>query len=148
MATLAHRAARSAGRTQNVERVYHDWDEALSRNDVEGLLALYADDAVLESPLVRHLLRSESDVCRGRKELRRLLEAIVWRRPDVRPFHRMKYFTDGRTLIWQYPQATPDGEQMDFLEAMEIEDGLIRHHRVYWGWYGVEVLEEDRYRRS
>src|SRR5690242_13699108 len=116
MATLAQRAARSAGRPQDVERVYHDWDEALSRNDVEGLLALYADDAVLESPLVRLLLRSESDICRGRKELRRLLQAIVGRQPDVRPFHRMKYFTDGRTLIWQYPQATPDGEQMDFLE--------------------------------
>jgi hypothetical protein len=24
---------------------------------------------------------------------------------------------------------------------------LIRRHRVYWGWYGVKVIEEDRYHR-
>jgi len=30
---------------------------------------------------------------------------------------------------------------------MEIADGLIRRHRVYWGWYGVKTIEEDRYRR-
>jgi hypothetical protein len=30
---------------------------------------------------------------------------------------------------------------------MEIEDGLIRRHRVYWGWFGVKVIEENRYHR-
>jgi hypothetical protein len=24
---------------------------------------------------------------------------------------------------------------------------LIRRHRVYWGWYGVKVIEQDRYHR-
>jgi ketosteroid isomerase-like protein len=32
---------------QAAERIYHDWDEALSNDDVEALLALYAPDAVL-----------------------------------------------------------------------------------------------------
>ncbi|MDR6289564.1 hypothetical protein E9232_002079 [Inquilinus ginsengisoli] len=32
---------------------------------------------------------------------------------------------------------------MDFFEVMEIEDGLIREHRVYWGWRGVEILKAD-----
>jgi hypothetical protein len=36
---------------------------------------------------------------------------------------------------------------MDFVEVMEIEDGLIRHHRVYWGWFGVRVMERDEYHR-
>ncbi|MEA2948539.1 MAG: hypothetical protein QOI40_3869, partial [Alphaproteobacteria bacterium] len=39
----------------------------------------------------------------------------------------------------------PDGEQIDFVEVMEIRDNLIRHHRVYWGWFGFNVLQEDRY---
>jgi hypothetical protein len=30
---------------------------------------------------------------------------------------------------------------------MEIENGLIQRHSVYWGWCGVKVLEEDRYHR-
>jgi hypothetical protein len=31
------------------------------------------------------------------------------------------------------PRETPAGDQMDFVEVMEIKDGLIQHHRVYWG---------------
>ncbi len=31
-------------------------------------------------------------------------------------------------------------------EVMEIEDGLIRRHRVYWGWFGPQALEETRRR--
>jgi hypothetical protein len=34
---------------------------------------------------------------------------------------------------------------MDFVEVMEIEDGLIHAHRVYWGWRGVDVLINDQY---
>jgi hypothetical protein len=42
-------------------------------------------------------------------------------------------------------RETPSGEQMDFVEVMEIEDGLIHAHRVYWGWRGVDVLINDQY---
>jgi hypothetical protein len=24
---------------------------------------------------------------------------------------------------------------------MEIADGLIRRHRVYWGWFGLGILK-------
>jgi hypothetical protein len=36
---------------------------------------------------------------------------------------------------------------MEFVEVMELADELIRRHRVYWGWFGVKVLEQDRYHR-
>ena len=49
-------------------------------------------------------------------------------------------------LTWEYPRKKPDGDQMDFVEVMEIENGL-RRHCVYWGWYGVRLLEENRYRQ-
>ena len=33
-------------------------------------------------------------------------------------------------------------------ESMELNDeGLISSHRVYWGWFGVAVLQRDEYRR-
>jgi hypothetical protein len=35
--------------------------------------------------------------------------------------------------MWEYPRDTPDGEQMAFVEVMELKGGLIQHHRVYWG---------------
>ncbi len=34
---------------------------------------------------------------------------------------------------------------MDFVEVMHIEDRLIRNHKVYWGWRGVQVLQRDEY---
>ena len=48
--------------------------------------------------------------------------------------------------MWEYPRETPEGDQMDFVEVMELNDeGLIQHHRVYWGWRGFGVLEQDQY---
>jgi len=26
------------------------------------------------------------------------------------------------------------------VEVMEVRDGLIARHRVYWGWYALNVL--------
>ncbi|MFE0758466.1 nuclear transport factor 2 family protein [Inquilinus sp. NPDC058860] len=131
-----------------LEHVYREWDRAWSEDDLEAMIALYAPDAVLESPLVAHLLGRPDGVLRGRDRIKALLDKAAPRKPDRRSFHRRGYFTDGRTLVWEYPRATPDGEQMDFFEVMEIEDGLIRQHRVYWGWRGVEIIKADAYHKG
>jgi hypothetical protein len=47
--------------------------------------------------------------------------------------------------MWEYPRATPDGEQMDFVEVMELKRGLIQHHRVYWGWFGLSILKKGQH---
>ncbi len=132
----------------NAERIYRDWDEALGRKDVEAAMTLYAPDCVLESPLVCHLQNSERGIVEGRDRLREFVRLVFARTPAARQRYRKGFFTDGRKLIWEYPRATPDGEQMDFVESMEINDeGLIQRHCVYWGWYGVGVLQHDAYRR-
>jgi hypothetical protein len=68
-------------------------------------------------------------VLRGHGELRPFFEKLAQRKPGARRHHRVGYLTDGRT------------------EVMEIDGGLIRRHRVYWGWFGVRVLQTDAYRR-
>jgi hypothetical protein len=119
----------------------------LGAKDFEAAAALYAPDTVLETPLARHLPRSHDGVIEGREKLRELLRIVFERTPPVRHRYLTGFFTDGRKLIWDYPRSTADGDQMDFVEAVEIEDGLIHRHCVYWGWYGVKVLEEDHYWR-
>jgi ketosteroid isomerase-like protein len=128
-----------------VERIYRDWDKALSENDVERLLAIYAPDATIESPLIPHLMGIKTGICRGRDQIRALLEKVAERKPAIRKYYRTGFFTDGEKLMWEYPRAAPEGEQIDFVEVMEIRDNLIQHHRVYWGWFGFNVLQEDRY---
>jgi len=122
-----------------VERMYFAWDDALARNDASALLALYAEDAWFESPLVPHLLGTERGVLHGRKQLRPLFD---------RQYRRTGYLTDGKRLIWEYPRDAGRGEQMDFAEVMELNDeGLIQRHCVYWGWFGIRILQRNEYRR-
>jgi hypothetical protein len=71
----------------------------------------------------------------------------VARTPEERQYHRAGFFTDGRRAMWEYPRETPNGQQMDFVEVMEIDNGLITSHRVYWGWRGVQILINDEYHR-
>ena len=52
-------------RHEIIKHIYHEWDDALSKLDVERLLAFYAPDATLESPLVRHLLKTDRGVLRA-----------------------------------------------------------------------------------
>ncbi|HZT20045.1 MAG TPA: nuclear transport factor 2 family protein [Dongiaceae bacterium] len=137
-----------SGASTPVERMYFAWNDALSRNDAQALLALYAEDAHFESPLVSHLLGTESGVLHGRDELRPLFDRLAERKPPVRQYYRTGYLTDSRRLIWEYPRDAGTGEQMDFVEAMELNDeGLIQRHCVYWGWFGVRVLQRDEYHR-
>jgi ketosteroid isomerase-like protein len=132
-----------------IENIYREWDDALSKLDVDRLLTLYAPDAILESPLVSHLLKTDRGVLHGRDELRGLLEELAKTQPETRRFYRKGYFTDGKTVIWEYPRESPGGDQQDFVEVMEIDNGLIKKHRVYWGWFGVRVLERgDHFRKK
>lgn len=130
---------------QDIERVYRRWDEALGNKDLEAALSLYADDATIESPLVRHLLGTSEGIVGGKDALRAFITKVFQTNPPQRKRFKKGVFTDGRVLTWEYPRATPDGDQMDLVEVMEIEDGLIRRHRVYWGWYAlkVQVLKDD-----
>lgn len=130
-----------------IEAVTRAWEEALANHDVEGLLACYAQDATLESPVVAHILGGRG-VCHGHDQLRPFITEVVARTPDERNYHRAGFFTDGHRATWEYPRSTPEGEQMDFVEVMEIEDGLIQAHRVYWGWRGVQILAKDEYHRA
>ena len=54
---------RSGSGVTPAERIYFAWNDALSRNDPAALLACYATDAVLESPLIPHLLTSSAASC-------------------------------------------------------------------------------------
>jgi ketosteroid isomerase-like protein len=130
-----------------VERIFHAWDEALGAKDLDASMALYHPDATLESPLVRHLLGTAEGVVRGKDALRRFVEVVFANQPPERRRFRTTYLTDGAILTWEYPRATEDGDQMDIVEVMEIRDGLIAHHRVYWGWRSVSMLSDGSHPR-
>jgi hypothetical protein len=127
--------------------VHEAWNDALARRDVDAVVGLYADDATLESPLVSYLLRTERGIFMGKEALKAFAPRVFANQPSERRTHRSFAFTDGRVLMWEYPRATPEGDQMDFVEVMELKDNLIHRHRVYWGWFGLQKLIDGSHRR-
>jgi ketosteroid isomerase-like protein len=126
---------------EHIEHVFSAWDQALGARDVDAAIALYAPDATLESPLICYLLDTAEGIMRGRENLREFLEKKVFPTiPAKRRRFRAGFLTDGSRVVWEYPRESPDGDQMDIVEVMEIRDGLIAHHRVYWGWVSVATL--------
>ena len=125
---------------QQISHIFTAWDDALGARDRDAAVALYQPDATLESPLVCHLLGSAEGVVRGRENLRRFVDAVFAHQPAKRRRFRAGFLTDGSRLTWEYPRESPDGDQMDIVEVMEIRDGLIANHRVYWGWTSVAML--------
>ena len=124
------------------ERIYRDWHEFAKTRDTERLSALYDEHAVLESPLVPVILQRDSGILRGRAEILAFLEEGTRRRPNelVRWYRDGTHFVSGSTLVWEYPRQTPEGDQVDILELMDIRGGKIMHHRIYWGWFGTQML--------
>ena len=130
-------------RMEPARHIYEQWHQAAKSRNTAALIALYADDAELESPLVPVILGRDSGVLRGRAEILAFLEEGSRRRPNelVRWYRDGRYLAAGRLLVWEYPRQTPDGSQVDILELMELDDdGKIRRHRIYWGWFGTQML--------
>ena len=120
--------------------IWEAWHQASLDRDQEALLALYAEDAVLEAPLIPRVLNQASGVVQGRARIRSFLEQARQTgasSSDRTPMHWWRenhFFSVGDTLIWEYPRVTPRGDQMDIVEVMQTRGGLIVHHKVYWGW--------------
>ncbi len=127
----------------DAERIYRLWDEALGNKDLEASLALYAPDASIESPLVQHLMQTTDGIVGGKDMLREFITRVFRTNPPQRKRFKQGFLSDGRIITWEYPRQSPDGDQMDLVEVMEIEGGLIRRHRVYWGWYALNVLRAN-----
>jgi steroid Delta-isomerase len=125
-----------------IRHVYEQWHETILQRDLKGLAALYAADAVFESPAVWVLNRQSDGILHGREAIEAYFAvffskfkraAVDWQRDGT-------FFANGRQLTWEYPRATPKGDQTDLVEWMDLDGGLIVHHRVYWGWVGLRNL--------
>ena len=83
---------------KDCEFIYHEWHERARARDVDALLSLYAEDAILESPLVPAILNTATGVLNGRSEIRRFLEEGTKRRPN----HLVRWYRTGSYLCGEY----------------------------------------------
>jgi ketosteroid isomerase-like protein len=120
------------------EEISAAFDEAWARRDVDALLSLYARDATIESPSIPHLLRKQDGVCRGHDEIRALVEAVLAR--DVKWGRHEAPVVRGGTIFVEYRRVVPGGEQLDYVDVLEVSGGLIQRLRAYWGWRAVAAM--------
>jgi ketosteroid isomerase-like protein len=126
-----------------IRHIYDQWHDMIVRKDVEGLIALYAEDAIFETPAILVTLTGRTQgILRGKREIRPFFEAGFRKLGNQlsRWYRTGLFFSNGHRLVWEYPRETPQGDQVDLVEVMDVADGLITHHRVYWGWVGFQTL--------
>ena len=126
-----------------IRHIYEQWHACVLQRDLDGVIALYDDDAILETPLILAVLKDhDRGVLKGKTSIGSFFAAGLRDAGNGlgRWYRTGTFFSNGRQLTWEYPRETPDGDQVDLVEVMDIERGLIRHHRVYWGWVGFLTL--------
>src|SRR5262245_8037642 len=114
-----------------VENVMRDIEAARSRNDLDGLVALFAPDATIESPLILRAFGRKEGVCRGRAEIRELgrellKRGVPWGR-HAPPIIR------GNMVAVEFMTASSDTETFS-VDIIEVRDGKIQSLRAYMGW--------------
>jgi len=130
-----------------IRHIYERWHTTVMTQDLAGLMALYAEHAMMESPTVLAQFPDRADgVLHGRSEIEQLFARnfgnLAEQFSDL--YRTGIFFANGHHLTWEYPRLTPRGTQVDLFESMDIENGLIVHHRVYWGWQGLKALLDIR----
>lgn len=126
-----------------IRHIYEEWHAGTNSHDVPRVIALYAEKATLESPAILAIYPHLNDgILRGRSEIEKFfIKVLGVLSKEFRELYRSGLFlSTGKLLTWEYPRKTPEGEQVDLVESMDIEDGLIVYHRVYWGWKGFQAL--------
>lgn len=77
-----HRSTSNRDFLSDCARIHQQWHDRAKSCDTEGLLALYAVDAVLETPLAQAIHDGrDSGVLRGHREIRPFFEEGARRRP-------------------------------------------------------------------
>src|SRR5262245_62536278 len=106
---------------QNHAHIHREWHRAASGRDIPALIALYAEDAILESPLVPAILSDKPDgMLRGKREIRESLEAGALSRPiDLIRWHRSDtYFSAGNTPVSEDTPQPPEGDRVEIMAAV------------------------------
>lgn len=129
-----------------IDTLIADWHKAITSRDIDALMALYADDAVIESSAVLVLEKDPGGTLRGKDLIRRHFQSFfaILDDSDADWFRYPPTAITESLVLWEYPSTGPDGAQLDVVESFDVDNGLITYHRVYWGWRGFQLLDAQR----
>jgi steroid Delta-isomerase len=119
------------------------------KQDLVGLMELYAEEIVLESSAILVSEKNTLGVLRGKAKIRLHFEALFRMLGEsVRSWHSFSPLCtdDSERIVWEYPSHWPSGDQLEVVHSADTKDGLIVHHRMYWGWRSCHTLVAEIFR--
>ncbi len=108
------------------------WLDSFERADLEGLLALYAENAVHTSPKIRVAHPDTGGVLHGKPALRAWWRGAFAKLPGLR-YQEQSLTADGTRVFMEYLRLAPGEPELTVAEVLEVEHGLIVASRVYHG---------------
>jgi 8-oxo-dGTP pyrophosphatase MutT (NUDIX family) len=115
-----------------LEALARAWLDAFNRKDLDGLLALYADEAVHSSPKLRARQPETRGEVRGKAALRTWWQGALERSPELR--YELLHLTAQRGRVFmEYVRHCPGDEPLVVAEVLVCSEGLIRSSHVFHG---------------
>jgi heme-degrading monooxygenase HmoA/ketosteroid isomerase-like protein len=108
------------------------WLDCFARRDLDGLLALYADDATHTSPKIRVRHPETGGLLRGKSAMRAWWQDSFDRLPSMR--YEPTSLTASRDRVFMEYVRKVDGEpDLPVAEVLDVRDGVIVASRVFHG---------------
>jgi ketosteroid isomerase-like protein len=108
------------------------WLACFERRDLDGLLALYADDAVHTSPKIRVRHPETGGALRGKPAMRAWWGDAFERLPSMR-YEPTSITADRDRVFMEYVRHVDGEPDLPVAEVLEVRDGLIVASRVFHG---------------
>ena len=108
------------------------WLACFAARDLDGLLALYADDAVHTSPKIRARHPDTGGMLRGKAALRAWWADAFARLPEL-TYVPTAVTADRERAVMEYVRRVPGEPDMPIAEVLDIRDGRIVASRVFHG---------------
>jgi ketosteroid isomerase-like protein len=108
------------------------WLDCFARRDLDGLLALYADDATHTSPKIRARHPETGGLLRGKAAMRAWWQDSFDRLPSMR-YEPTALTADDRRVFMEYVRHVDREPDMPIAEVLEVANGHIVASRVFHG---------------
>ncbi len=108
------------------------WLHCFEARDLDGLLALYADDATHTSPKIRVRHPDTGGLLRGKTAMRAWWQDSFDRLPSMR-YAKAALTADTERVFMEYTRKVNGEDDMPIAEVLEVKDGEIIASRVFHG---------------
>jgi heme-degrading monooxygenase HmoA/ketosteroid isomerase-like protein len=119
-------------RTEDLRDIARRWLDCFERRDLDGLLALYADDATHTSPKIRTRHPETGGLLRGKAAMRAWWQDSFDRLPSMR-YEPTALTADGHRVFMEYIRHVDGEPDMPIAEVLECADNKIVASRVFHG---------------